>query len=286
MKIGVLLVSLADEFFAADEQGAYTCNFQLDDILNKVQNLGITGLQTYNVGSEMDPSVLSDDDIRCLKERFNSLGITITALLGAMNLVDEKNLQQKQSPESLEGRVQQFKDIIDLGVKLGSPLVTNESGVLSPDDDPKAAWDRFINGMATIVNHAEKVGGYMCLELGPCSMVNTPDLLDRVMKEINSNHLKINFDPANIIMAGFDPVENVYRFADKIVHTHAKDAVKGKLEERPLGQGDVPWPEYLRALKDIGYNGWLTIERETGDDPVGDIRLAKEFLEQQLMEID
>ena len=50
--------------------------------------------------------------------------------------------------------------------------------------------------------------------------------------------------------------------------------------EVPLGQGGVNWPEYLAALDEIGYRGFLTIEREVGQDPAADIRLAVEFLHQ------
>ena len=46
----------------------------------------------------------------------------------------------------------------------------------------------------------------------------------------------------------------------------------------PLGQGGVPFPAYLAALEDIGYRGYLTIEREVGSDPAGDILLAADFL--------
>jgi L-ribulose-5-phosphate 3-epimerase len=42
----------------------------------------------------------------------------------------------------------------------------------------------------------------------------------------------------------------------------------------PLGQGDVPWEKYLNALHECGYQGWLTIERETGDNPAADIAEA------------
>ena len=48
--------------------------------------------------------------------------------------------------------------------------------------------------------------------------------------------------------------------------------------ELPLGEGDVDFPAYLKALDDIGYKGFLTIEREVGDDPEGDIRKAVDFL--------
>ena len=48
--------------------------------------------------------------------------------------------------------------------------------------------------------------------------------------------------------------------------------------ELPLGEGDVPFPEYLSALKAIGYRGYLTIEREVGDDPGADIARAADYL--------
>ena len=48
--------------------------------------------------------------------------------------------------------------------------------------------------------------------------------------------------------------------------------------ELPLGEGDVPFPAYLSALKGIGYNGYLTIEREVGENPKADIMTAAQYL--------
>ena len=118
----------------------------------------------------------------------------------------------------------------------------------------------------------------------------------------------VNMDPANFTMVtGQDAVEAVYLLKDYIVHTHAKDGVmldknqipadvyhafavggvdalnacKG-FQEVPLGEGQVDWKGYLQALKDIGYDGFLTIERECGDDPAADIVMAVSFLQNQL----
>ena len=101
-----------------------------------------------------------------------------------------------------------------------------------------------------------------------------------------------------------DPVAAVHTLAPYIVHTHAKDGVMRKktdpqiiydffaeggigdlrLEEyfleTPLGEGGVPFDDYLHALDDIGYRGYLTVEREVGADPVADIRKAVDFLRQ------
>ena len=113
----------------------------------------------------------------------------------------------------------------------------------------------------------------------------------------------VNLDPANFVMVtGQDPVEAVRILKDYIVHTDAKDGVmncqndptevyhafavggvdalnacKG-FTEVPLGFGQVDWKNYIAALKEIGYNGFLTIERETGENPQEDIRLAAQHL--------
>ena len=61
----------------------------------------------------------------------------------------------------------------------------------------------------------------------------------------------------------------------------ALNACKG-FEELPIGQGDVNWDDYLKALKSIGYNGYLTIEREAGDNPYEDIENALNFIRTKL----
>ena len=98
--------------------------------------------------------------------------------------------------------------------------------------------------------------------------------------------MAVNMDPANLKMVmDDDPVQAVYTLKDYIVHTHAKDGLRFNdptlekpFQEVPLGQGDVDWPNYLKALNDIGFKGFLTIERECGDNPAADIQMAVEFL--------
>lgn len=56
--------------------------------------------------------------------------------------------------------------------------------------------------------------------------------------------------------------------------------------ETPIGEGSVDFPAYLAALKEVGYDGFLTIERETGADPVQDIRIAVSYLKERLKELE
>ena len=85
-------------------------------------------------------------------------------------------------------------------------------------------------------------------------------------------------DPANMVMGGFDQLGGVSVLGDYIYHTPAKDGTRNPRKEVPLGQGDVNFPKWIAELDKIGYDGFLTIEREVGADPVGDIVKAVRYL--------
>ena len=130
-----------------------------------------------------------------------------------------------------------------------------------------------------------------------------PILLKGFLDSLSSTGVAVNLDPANFVMVtGDDPVQAVYTLKDYIVHTHAKDGKKltkvdakelyskeeaemladASYVELPLGEGNVDFVNYLKALNEIGFQGFLTIEREVGDDPVGDIGAAVRFLEKYI----
>ena len=104
-------------------------------------------------------------------------------------------------------------------------------------------------------------------------------MLRLFLETIGSPHLKVNYDPANMLRRG--TVEGVATLAPWIVHTHAKD-LDPETHKATLGQGRVPWQPYLAALKAIGYDGWYAIEDETGKDVVNSLKEGRRFLEQAL----
>lgn len=146
---------------------------------------------------------------------------------------------------------------------------------------------------------AGRAGGYFAAETGP----ENCRLLKRFLDGIPGGGMRVNFDPANLVMVvADDPVAGVITLGDAIVHTHAKDGVKlapcdreavyhyfaeGGIEdvrmsdyflETALGKGAVDFPAWLGALEQVGYRGFVTIEREVGPDPEEDIRMAVSFL--------
>jgi sugar phosphate isomerase/epimerase len=148
--------------------------------------------------------------------------------------------------------------------------------------------------------YAKEKGVTLAIETGP---ETAPTLLKFLQK--TKGGVGVNLDPANFVMVtGQDPVEAVELLKDYIVHTHLKDGkmlkksdpkeiydcfAGGGIEalnvadyfiETPLGEGNVDFGKYLAALKKINYDGYLTIERETGEDPVGDITYGQNYIKQ------
>jgi L-ribulose-5-phosphate 3-epimerase len=109
-------------------------------------------------------------------------------------------------------------------------------------------------------------------------------VLLRFIADVDRPNLKINFDPANMILYGTgDPIEALDVLAKHVISVHCKDGAWPPMdrpdvlgEEKPLGEGNVDVPEFISKLKEIGYKGVLAIEREnvSGPQRAADIRKA------------
>jgi len=238
--------------------------------IEKAVELGLDGFQLYVTGGEMAPEGLSKSGRRDFKRFVADRGLTISALC--------VELGGYTDPASVDEKIERTKLMFDLGVDLDVVVHTAHIGRIP--DDPAAPERRTLaEALGALGASAAERGRCLACETGP---EDTP-LMHDFIASIGSEGIQVNFDPANLVMNGFDPCRGVYELADYVVHTHAKDGVRrdnGSKAEVPLGEGQVPWEAYVAALREIGFDGFFAIEREVGDDPVADIIAAKRFLEQ------
>jgi len=245
------------------------------DAIILARDLGAQGVQPYITGGEFSP-LLSKDERKAAAKFIRENGLEISAVCA-----DFGNYFYK---EDNDAEIHRMISMIDMAVDLGTNIVTTHIGHV-PDDKNSPVYINTVNTIRKISHYAENVGVSFATETGPEMAV----ILKGILDEANAKAAKVNLDPANFVMcAGQDPVEAVHILKDYIVHTHAKDGIKTgetTYQELPLGQGGVPFVEYLAALRDIGYDGFLTIERECGDDPLKDIKLAYDFLKENLKKL-
>jgi sugar phosphate isomerase/epimerase len=112
--------------------------------------------------------------------------------------------------------------------------------------------------------------------------------LGEVLDAVAGQHIRVNFDPANLILYGTgDPLAALRALAPRVVQVHIKDALPAVLEgswgaEVPVGEGAVDWAALLGALLECPAVNTLVIEREAGADRVGDVTRARRLLESVL----
>ncbi len=192
--------------------------------------------------------------------------------------------------------IEKSKRMLDMAKEMECNILTTHIGVV-PEDKNHERYKIMQEACYELSSYADSVGAQFAVETGGERSIVLKEFLD----SLGSRGLAVNFDPANLVMVFDDDiVSSVYDLRDYIIHTHAKDGIKIKdanvehmfgigdvpsdykesdyCIEVPLGEGSVDFPRYLKALDDIGYKGFLTIEREVGESPTKDIHMAAEFL--------
>lgn len=284
MKIGVI----TDCFKAGTEQGIY-----------KAGKLGLSGVQIYATSGEFSPETLTDEKKAFYKKLLKNNNLEVSALCGDMGGFGFERAEDNPL------RIEKTKKIIDLAVEFGAKFVTTHIGVI-PADKSQPRYNVMLSALTECGLYALSKGVTLAIETGP----EKAKTLLAFLKDTKGG-VGVNLDPANFTMVTQqDAVEAVEILKDYIVHTHVKDgkcldvnqnptevyhafAIGGVdalnactgFKELPVGKGDVDWENYLKALKKIGYNGFLTIERECGDNPEQDIIECSSFIKDMLKKI-
>lgn len=264
----------------------------LKERLSLAEKLGLKGVQVYGIEGEISPEMTVSARAEFKKELADR-GLTLSAVCGDLG-------HGFFDPEHNKENIERSKRILELAKELGTDVVTTHIGVV-PKDSSHPRYGIMQDACGQLAEYANQLGSHFAIETGP----EPADVLRKFLDALPSDGVGVNLDPANLHMCfNCDAAEAVRILKPYIVHTHAKDGVYKKFcdseimygilplpadyqeedycEEVPLGQGGVNWKEYLSALDGIGYRGFLTIERETGDDPAGDIRMAADFLRAQM----
>ncbi len=255
--------------------------------LDTIREMGAQGLQVYSTYGELSPGKLTPAKKKEFIQMVRDRGLVISALCGDLG---HGFGDAGKNP----GLIEQSKRILDLAKEWGTDIVTTHIGVV-PEDPKHPRYAIMQDACGELAQYADSLKAHFAIETGP----ETAQTLVSFLDSLHSTGVAVNLDPANLVMVtGDDPVQAVHTLKRYIVHTHAKDGRKlydknpeaiygivaddvvtdAAFIELPLGDGDVPFPKYLDALRAIGYTGFLTIEREVGDKPVEDVRKAVAFL--------
>ncbi len=257
-----------------------------EDFAERLRRLKEAGFPTMQLVS---PSAewLAEPKRSELKRLIAESEIRVTSVAAVYVGEDYSNVEKVRAtvgllPEKTRAaRLTDTKQCADFAHEVGAPNVSSHIGYI-PEDRADATYGALVSAVQEICDYLQRPGMNFCLETGQESAA----LLKQFIGDVGRENLKVNFDPANMIAYGTgDPIEALEALAPWVRGVHCKDAVwpqgEGQLgEERPLGQGEVGMERFLAKLKEIGYTGPITIEREVaGEQQMQDFLAGKVMLE-------
>jgi sugar phosphate isomerase/epimerase len=190
------------------------------------------------------------------------------------------------NPATRAERLERFAWALERTRALGLTDLMLHAGFLPEPGDP----DRrpFLDTLGRVSALAQAKGVTVAFETGQ----ETADLLRRTLDDLKCPNLKVNFDPANVILYDKgNPIRAVEILGPDIRSVHVKDANLPRTpgewgEEVPLGQGQVNVRAFVQTLKKVGYTGPLCIEREVGnqEERLRDVAHGVNYLRECLAE--
>ena len=255
---------------------------------------GFSGVQIYAFSEEFNPE-MSEQQKAFYKELLSRYQLEVSALCG------DVGGRFFECEEANEENIRRTAAAIDLAVEFGTKVITTHIGIIPAEkSDPR--YGVMLRALTVCGEYAASRGVTLAIETGP----ETAPVLLQFVEDI-SRGVGVNLDPANFAMVvRQDPVAAVRLLGKYIVHTHAKDGIRlredltaeevyapaprkpGETPREagykvvPLGTGAVDFDAYIAALREVGYDGYLTIENEGEEEPVLAIRDSGIFLKKYL----
>jgi sugar phosphate isomerase/epimerase len=232
--------------------------------LNYLKSFGLRAMQLG-----VPPTVDCRKALPEWKAELANSGVVVTGAVCSYAGEDYSNLEQVHesvgftTPKYRAERIARTKEVADFAHSLGIGSVSCHLGFV-PEDSQAELYRDMVKLTRELCNACAGFGQNFVLETGQESAA----VLLRFIADVGCPNLKINFDPANMILYGSgDPIEALGLLREHVLSVHCKDGHSPKQpgslgSECALGDGKVDFPAFLRQLKQMGYIGALTIERE------------------------
>ena len=215
------------------------------EAFERAKQIGLHGIQvSYNTGKD-EKGLSVPETLQAIRDASARTGVKVSSLaIGELNRVPYKS--QPKTEEWVWNSVNAAKA---LGVKVILLAFFSDGDLRNDNAGKKAVIER----LKKVAPHAEKQG----ITLGIESWLSGQEHLD-IIHAVGSKAVKVYYDFRNSTDAGHDIFKEIPMLGkDMICEIHMKE------NGQRLGEGPLDWPRVAKAVKDIGYEGWMQIEGAT-----------------------
>ncbi|MCX7664985.1 MAG: sugar phosphate isomerase/epimerase [Gemmataceae bacterium] len=243
--------------------------FSFSETCQRLSKIGYKGVEIMADVPHAWPAYLLPEQKQALRDSLASNGLSISNINSFMMHAISDRRQLYWFPSWIEPdlnyrrvRVDHTKRALTLAKELGAKCITTEpGGPVEVGASWQGALKTFVEEIKPVAEHAEKEGVLLLVEPEPALLIETAEQFEEFMRHIDSPAVGLNFDIGHQFCVGEDPAESVRRLARWIKHVHLEDIAGSRVHHHLIpGEGAIDFASVLKALQEIQYNGWVTIE--------------------------
>ncbi|MBM79504.1 MAG: hypothetical protein CMJ78_02780 [Planctomycetaceae bacterium] len=228
---------------------------------------GASGIQ-LDARNELKPSSLTETGRRQFLHELDERDLKISSLHFATR-------RAFYDLDQLDARTAATCAAMEFAFQMKATVLTIRLGRI-PDEE-SIEYSTLCQVLDDLARHSNRVG--TTLAITPTN--DSPESLSRLLTKVDSGPLGINFDPASFVMSSIDAAAAFRELYKWILHFTVRDGLKdidGSGFEVAVGRGDVNWEECIALLEEADYRGWLTVERNQGDNKPLEMANAIQYL--------
>ncbi len=243
--------------------------FSFAEAARRLAAIGYRGIEIMADVPHAWPACLLDEQKQAIRQALTANRLAISNINAFMMNAISDPRQRYWHPSWIEPdhhyrqiRIDHTCRSLTLARELGAACITTEpGGPVAAGDTWSAALQLFVEGLKPVAEHAEKEGVLLLIEPEPGLLIETADQFLELMQHIDSPALGLNFDIGHFYCVGDEPAATVHRLAPYIRHFHLEDIAATRVHHHLIpGEGAIDFAATLAAIKQIGYDGWITIE--------------------------
>lgn len=230
-----------------------------EDKLNAAKKVGFLGVEIDS------PSNLDLDELVRARDK---TGVVIHGV------IDSVHWKDTLSDPDAEVRARGLKALITAlndAKKVGADTVLLVPGVARNGVTYQECWDRSSAEVKKAIPEADKLGVKIAIEVVWNDFITKPEQLVEYVDQFETDTVGAYFDVSNMLRYGVPAETWIRKLGKRMLKFDFKGFNQDKYDKKenpwvPIGEGTENWPEVLKALKEVGYNGWATAEVAGGDE--------------------
>ena len=243
--------------------------FSIEDSIRRIAEIGYAGLEILADVPHAWPAGLLRERKDAIRESLKQSGLEISNINAfMMNAVADPRQPYwhpswiEPDPHYRQIRIEHTKRALSLARDLGARCITTEpGGPLAPGQSWSAAADLFVEGLKPVLEHAETEGVLLLIEPEPDLLIEKADQYLDVAGRLDPPALGVTFDVGHSFFVGEGPAEVITKLKEHIRHFLLEDIAANRVHQHLIpGRGAIDFEATLGAIRDIGYDGWLTVE--------------------------